>query len=348
MTAWQEHALDRGLLPDAIVRAGIRRRLAQRLERERDGGPAAVRERARDLLRSLRADPIAIDTQAANDQHYELPAEFFEAFLGAHLKYSCALWPAGVTTLDDAERAMLDLCIGRAGVEDGMTVLDLGCGWGSMSLHIATKFPNCRVLAVSNSRPQRSFIENRARERGVGNIEVRTADANTFDPDRKFDRIVSIEMLEHVRNHRAMFARMASWLNPGGRAFVHVFAHREVAYPFESDDWIGRHFFTGGIMPSDDYFLHVQEDLRVVDHWVVGGEHYKMTAEAWLDKYDANRESIDAILNRAYGDEARVWRRRWRVFLMACAELWGYRGGSEWVVSHYLFEPRAHEGGDQP
>lgn len=342
MTAWQERALDRGLLPDSVVRAGIRRRLAKRLARERAGGPGMVRERGRSLLAALGSGPIAIETDAANEQHYELPAEFFEAFLGSYLKYSCSIWPAGVATLDDAERAMLDLCVERAGIEDGMDVLDLGCGWGSMSLHIAARFPRCRVLAVSNSKPQRAFIEGRVSERGIGNVEARTGDANTFEPGRVFDRVVSIEMLEHVRNHRAMFARIASWLRPGGRAFVHVFTHRDVAYLFESDDWIGRHFFTGGIMPSDDWFLHIQDDLRVADHWVVGGEQYAKTAEAWLTKFDANRARIDEILRRAYGDEADVWRRRWRIFLMACAEMWGYRGGREWVVSHYLFDRREH------
>lgn len=347
MTAWYERALDRGRFPDWLIRAGIRRRLASRLQRETRGGVEAVQARLTEFVRSLSSSPIAIETVAANEQHYELPPAFFEAFLGPRLKYSCGLWDSPDADLASSEEAMLARYAERARLADGQRVLDLGCGWGSFCLWASRRYPGARVLAVSNSSLQRAFIERRARELGVSNLEVRTADANTFEPGRRFDRVVSVEMLEHVKNYRAMFSRVASWLEPDGLFFAHVFAHMRIAYPFErEDDWIGRYFFTGGNMPSAELFLHFQEDLGLIERWIVGGEHYQRTAYAWLAKLDAARDRVMPVLRDAYGDQATAWWHRWRVFLMACAELWGFRGGGEWVVAHYLFRPRPQ--GDRP
>ncbi len=237
---WYETPLERGMFPDPVVRLGIRRRLAARLKRERAGGPEARRERFRGLVGSLRERPIAIETDAANEQHYELPPEFFEAFLGKHLKYSCGYWPDGVETLDDSERAMLELYCKRARLEDGMSLLDLGCGWGSLSLYVCQMFPSCRVTAVSNSAPQRAFIEARARALGLTNLTVHTADANVYDPGQTFDRVISVEMLEHVKNYPEMLGRISRWLHADGLCFVHIFTHTEIAYEYECERRLDR------------------------------------------------------------------------------------------------------------
>ena len=331
-----------GLVPDFVLRAAIRRLCARRLAEERAGDAEEVQRRHAAFVAAMRQGPIALETRAANDQHYEVPPAFFKLALGKRLKYSSALFPPGVTSLDAAEEAMLDLTCRRARLEDGQDVLELGCGWGSLSLFMAERFPNSRITGVSNSRDQRGHIEEEARRRGLANLRIVTADMNDFDAGATFDRVVSVEMFEHMRNWEALFARVAAWMRPEARFFLHVFSHRDAAYPFVADgeaDWMARNFFTGGLMPSDRLAFCFADYLTVEEHWRVSGTHSARTAEAWLGNLDARRAEARAVF-AAPGETAKARVEAWRVFFMACAELFAFRGGNEWMVSHYLLKRR--------
>jgi cyclopropane-fatty-acyl-phospholipid synthase len=334
---------ERGLVPDALLRAGIRQLCTQRLREIHAGGVDAAQERHQQWIAQLRRGPIAIETDAANTQHYEVPTEFFQHCLGPRLKYSSCYFPHADTSLADAELAMLELYAQRAQLSDGQDILELGCGWGSLTLWLADRYPRSRITAVSNSHSQRQWIMQQCERLGLPNVKVITCDVNQLDlAAEHFDRCVSVEMFEHVRNHEELMARIACWLRPGGKLFVHIFAHRDAAYPFETngeDNWMGRHFFTGGMMPAADTLLHFQRDLAIELRWLVDGTHYERTANLWLARQDDQREAIFPVLARTYGSPAlaALWFQRWRMFWMSCAELFGYANGQQWLVAHYRF-----------
>lgn len=334
--------LEKNLLPDPAIRSGIRRLLKQRLQDEKKVNPDAQQDHFNALLESCRNSPIAIETKAANEQHYEVPTEFYQLCLGPNLKYSSAYYRPGVSSLEQAEKDMLSMTSERAELKNGMQILELGCGWGSLTLWMGKQYPDAKITAVSNSRTQKEFIDATAKARGISNIEIITADMNVFETEKQFDRVVSVEMFEHMRNHGKLLKKVSSWLKADGKLFVHIFTHRDYLYFFESknaSDWMSRYFFTGGMMPSDHYLYYWNEDLRVKKHWRVSGVHYAKTSEAWLSNMDSNKTKIFPLFEATYGKEnAKKWWVYWRVFYMACAELWGYENGEEWFVSHYLLE----------
>lgn len=336
--------MEKGLVPDPLIRLGIRNLLKQRLkamrEQEDKSNGAFIKTHA-DLLRQ---SPLAIMTAQANEQHYEVPTEFYELCLGKHKKYSSCYWEDDMSELEEAEQKALDISIARAEITDGMRILELGCGWGALSLELARRFPKSPVTVVSNSATQRQFIETQAYKRGYHNLQVLTRDLGKeenydFGPE-KFDRVMSIEMMEHIRNYEKFFSLIAQAMNPDGKMFVHIFTHKTTPYFFETegeDNWMGKYFFSGGQMPARDLFEHFNQHLKIEQKWDWNGVHYQKTLEAWLQKMDQNEEKVRLLFKNAYGkDQVEIWVNRWRVFYMACSELFGFNKGQEWAVTHYL------------
>ncbi len=349
LTGIASRLVERDLVPDALIRQEIRRLLAKRLADEDAGSDEQNRVRKQHFVEQLKASPIAVETHAANSQHYEVPSRFFELVLGKRLKYSSGLWLPDTNTLDQAEENMLERTAKCAEVADGQRILELGCGWGSLSLYLAQQLPHSDIVGVSNSHSQREFIETHSALLGLKNLTILTADVNRFEAPGRFDRVVSVEMFEHMRNYELLFARVAAWMKPQAKCFVHVFTHARFAYRFEvcdASDWMAKYFFSGGLMPSRDLFSYFPHDLHILNQWEIDGRNYQRTARAWLANLDANRDEILQLFAATYGSkfagkekqsEALRWVVRWRIFLMACEELWGYHGGSEWAVTHYLF-----------
>ena len=330
-----------GIMPDFFIRSGIRRMQKERILWSQSKSISEVEAHHQDWIEKMKKSSIAYVPEKANEQHYEVPPLFFENVLGKHLKYSSGYWPAGVSTLDDSEYEMLKISSERAELVDGQSILELGCGWGSLTLFMAEKYQKSSITAVSNSRDQRKFIEQQCKDRGLENVHVITADMNDFSIDSSFDRVVSIEMFEHMRNYELLLNKISGWLKPGGKLFIHIFTHKTLVYPFTEEgegDWMGRNFFSGGIMPSHRLLLYFQNDLKIESTWRFSGTHYERTSLAWLNKMDSQKNEIIEIFYKAYGkDQTPVWFQRWRIFFMACEVLFGYDNGREWGVSHYRF-----------
>ena len=338
---WYDSLVEKNKIPDFLIRANIRKLLTQRLQDENKGGTTAQQAHFMKLIEELKNSEIAIHTKDANEQHYEVPTQFYQYCLGKHLKYSSGYWKEGVTDLNTSELDMLEITCTRAELANGQEVLELGCGWGSLSLYMAAKFPGSNFTVVSNSSTQKVYIDEQAERRVISNLTVITADVNVFQLNQTFDRVVSVEMFEHVRNYKKLMEKIAAFLKPTGKLFVHIFTHKEYAYKFEvldETDWMSKYFFTGGIMPSNHLLLYFNDHVTIEKHWHVNGMHYSKTARAWLRNMDQHKEEIIPLFEQTYGKENAVkWWVYWRIFYMACEELWGYNNGNEWMVNHYLF-----------
>lgn len=341
-------AMEKGQIPDAAIRFGIRKLCRDRLLELETGSLEKNMEKFEQHRKELLVSPLAIHTKAANEQHYEVPAEYFHECLGKNLKYSSCYWPRPNMTLEDAEEEALSISCERAEIKDGMRILELGCGWGSLTLHMAKKFPKSQVVAVSNSSSQKAYIDSVAKARGLSNVMVLTRDVSQLESLAlefpSFDRVMSIEMFEHFKNYEILLSKISDVLSSSGKLFVHIFTHKTFSYHFETegdDNWMGKYFFTGGQMPAHHLLPSFQKHLQLNAMWMWDGTHYEKTLEAWLLLMDEKKEKIFPIFEKTYGPDAVQWWNRWRVFYMACAELFGYDGGKEWGVSHYLFEKRS-------
>lgn len=331
--------IEKGLVPDWLVRVGIRKLVRQRLKEECVNDVEQSDAKYRAFLKEIKNSALAIDTDKANEQHYEVEAGFYQHALGARKKYSSSFY-YGDETLDEAELNMLDLYAERGQFKDGQEILELGCGWGSITLYLAEKYPNANITAISNSHSQRRYITAQAEAKGFRHVKVLTCDINDLKLEQQFDRVISIEMFEHVRNYQQLFDNIAGWLKDDGKMFVHVFCHRYLMYPFiaEGDDnWMAKYFFSGGQMPAADTFCHFQNKLNIEERWLCSGQHYEKTSNHWLANMDKNKQQIMPIFKRVYGTDAKLWFQRWRIFFMSCAELFGYDDGNQWLVAHYLF-----------
>ena len=340
--------MEKGHLPDSAIRYGIRRLCAERLKSLSSGSLETDQLALNAYVENLRKLPLAVHTKEANEQHYELPPQFFNLVLGKHRKYSSCYFAKGNETLTEAETDSLELTVKRAELENGQRILELGCGWGSLSLFMASKFPEASITAISNSAPQREFIEGEAKSRGIKNLTVLTRNiVDVIELEKefpRFDRVVSVEMFEHLKNYALLFERISHWLKPEGKLFAHVFTHKTYAYPFEvegEDNWMGKYFFTGGQMPSHGLFLRFQDHLAIQNQWAWDGRHYAQTSEEWLNNLDSHRTAVMGLFKEVYGKDSERWFNRWRVFFLSCAELFGYDQGQEWGVSHYLFRNRS-------
>ena len=330
-----------GFLPDLLIRLGVRYLVRKRLKQSYSVDPETRQEKLKEFISALEKQPIAVNTKEANSQHYELPARFFEMVLGQHLKYSCSYFRSKRDTLDDAELNMLDLYVQRSQIRNGDRVLELGCGWGSLTLHLARNFPDCKIIALSNSKTQKDFIGQKMKTENIRNVEIIVEDINDFNIDKKFDRIVSIEMFEHVRNYKKLFKKIYNFLKKDGLLFIHIFSHKEIAYPFEAkdrSDWMSKYFFTGGTMPSSYLLTYFMHPFRVKDHWMVSGKQYYYTSCKWLDNMDKHRSEIIDLFKMVYGQDHKLWYQYWRIFFIAVAGLFGYGDGDQWLINHYLLE----------
>jgi len=333
---------EKQLIPDFAIRYGIRTLLKKRIDSLVSTNPEENTQSKIDFIHKMNSSKIALVPELANKQHYEIPASFYKYCLGRHRKYSSCYWDENTKNLDEAELISLKLTSQHAELANGQNILELGCGWGSLTLWMAKEYPKSKITAVSNSSSQKAYILEQAKKRKLKNISIITEDMNKFNPKPTYDRVVSVEMIEHMRNHRQLFKKINTWLKPGGLFFMHIFAHKNQPYLFEveeSDDWMSQYFFSGGMMPSEDLPLFFQEDLKIINQWSWSGVHYQMTANAWLKNIDLNKNKVMPVLKDIYGkNDSKKWFQRWRIFFMSCAELWGYENGKEWKVVHYLFK----------